>query len=202
MTPPRIAVIGAGPAGLTAAYLASKRGWRVLVLEADPVYVGGLSRTAEYKGFRFDIGGHRFFSKSQEVEDCGPRSCPTTCSMRPRSSRIYYSGRSSPTRCKAVRGAVKLGLFESCAVRALLLHGAAVPDARTRESFEDWVSNQFGERLFKIFFKTYTEKVWGMSCRRDLGRLGGAAHQGPVAGSAMLNALLPARRGARGQTAR
>ena len=64
-----VAIIGAGPAGLTAAYLLAKKGVPVTVLEADPEYVGGISRTARYKGFHFDIGGHRFFSKSKEVED-------------------------------------------------------------------------------------------------------------------------------------
>ena len=66
---PRAAIIGAGPAGLTAAYLLCEAGWKVTVFEADPEYVGGISRTVNYKGFRFDIGGHRFFSKAKEVED-------------------------------------------------------------------------------------------------------------------------------------
>jgi protoporphyrinogen oxidase len=76
-----VAIIGAGPAGLTAAYLLSKNEVSVTVLEADPVYVGGISRTATYKGFHFDIGGHRFFSKSKEVNDLWTRFCRTTCSI-------------------------------------------------------------------------------------------------------------------------
>src|SRR6266540_6828741 len=88
-----VAIIGAGPAGLTAAYLLSKNKVDVLVLEADPAYVGGISRTARYKGFHFDIGGHRFFSKSKEVEDLWTEILPNDMLIRPRSSRIYYRGK-------------------------------------------------------------------------------------------------------------
>ena len=87
----RVAIIGAGPAGLTAAYLLAKRGIGVTVLEADPQYVGGLSRTVQYKGFHFDIGGHRFFSKSRQVEDFWTEILPEVMLQRPRSSRIFYN---------------------------------------------------------------------------------------------------------------
>lgn len=75
----RILIIGAGPAGLAAGYILAGAGRDVCVLEADPEYVGGISKTVQYHGFHFDVGGHRFFSKSQEVEDSGPRCCLTTC---------------------------------------------------------------------------------------------------------------------------
>ena len=88
-----VAIIGAGPAGLTAAYLLSKNEVDVTVLEADPVYVGGISRTATYKGFHFDIGGHRFFSKSKAVEDLWAEILPDDMLERPRSSRIFYGGK-------------------------------------------------------------------------------------------------------------
>src|SRR5262249_2259002 len=88
-----VTVIGAGPAGLTAAYLLSKHGVPVTVLEADPQYVGGISRTVRYKGFHFDIGGHRFFSKSKEVEELWTEILPNDMLDRPRSSRIYYRGK-------------------------------------------------------------------------------------------------------------
>src|SRR6476660_8240611 len=90
---PRVGIIGAGPAGLTAAYLLSKSGVPVTVLEADPEYVGGIARTAQYKGYLFDIGGHRFFSKSQEVEDLWTELLPNDMLVRPRSSRIFYNGK-------------------------------------------------------------------------------------------------------------
>ena len=92
MSQDRVAIIGAGPAGLTAAYLLSKQQAPVTVLEADPVYVGGISRTVKYKGYHFDIGGHRFFSKSKEVEDLWTEILPDDMLERPRSSRIYYRG--------------------------------------------------------------------------------------------------------------
>src|SRR5665213_3359033 len=86
-------IVGAGPAGLTAAYLLAKEGLPVTVLEADPVYVGGISRTARYKGFHFDIGGHRFFSKSKKVEDFWTEVLGPDLLERPRSSRVYYNGK-------------------------------------------------------------------------------------------------------------
>src|SRR6516162_2695678 len=92
MNPPSVAIIGAGPAGLTAAYLLAKQGCPVRVLEADPTYVGGISRTVRYKDYHFDIGGHRFFSKSKEVEDLWTEILPNDMLHRPRSSRIYYRG--------------------------------------------------------------------------------------------------------------
>src|SRR4029077_2089487 len=90
---PKVVIIGAGPAGLTAGYLLSKNDVDVVVLEADPVYVGGISRTATYNGFHFDIGGHRFFSKSKAVEDLWTEILPNDMLTRPRSSRIFYGGK-------------------------------------------------------------------------------------------------------------
>src|SRR5918911_3912171 len=108
-----VAIIGAGPAGLTAAYLLSKNDVSVTVLEADPVYVGGISRTATYKGFHFDIGGHRFFSKSKEVNDFWNEILPNDMLDRPRSSRIYYNGKFFDYPLKAGEALTKLGLVES-----------------------------------------------------------------------------------------
>src|SRR5438045_9739869 len=89
----KVAIIGAGPAGLTASYLLSKEGIEVTVLEADPVYVGGISRTATYKGFHFDIGGHRFFSKSKAVEDLWTELFPNYSILPARSLSIFYGGK-------------------------------------------------------------------------------------------------------------
>ncbi len=164
MEPGSVVIIGAGPAGLTAAYVLSKRGVPVTVLEADPEYVGGISRTARYKGFHFDVGGHRFFSKAKEVEDFWTEILPDDMLQRPRSSRIYYRGQFFAYPLKAGEALRKLGVLE--ATRCVLSYFKArlfpIPNPR---SFEDWVTNQFGSRLFNIFFKTYTEKVWGMSCK-------------------------------------
>src|SRR3982751_5555740 len=111
----RIAIIGAGPAGLTAAYTLLKKDKRmdVTVLEADPEYVGGISRTVKYKDFRFDIGGHRFFSKSKEVEDLWTEILPNDMLERPRSSRIFYRGKFFSYPLKAFEALLKLGILES-----------------------------------------------------------------------------------------
>ena len=157
-------IVGAGPAGLTAAYELSKQNAPVVVLESDPQHVGGISRTVNYKDFRFDIGGHRFFSKSREVEELWTEIAGKDMLDRPRSSRIYYRGQFYTYPLKPFEALSKLGFIESA--RCLLSFAAArfhpIGDPKT---FEDWVSNQFGKRLFRIFFKTYTEKVWGMSCQ-------------------------------------
>src|ERR1700757_2628217 len=109
----KVAISGAGPAGLTAAYLLSKNEVSVTVLEADPVYVGGISRTATYKGFHFDIGGHRFFSKSKEVNDLWTEILPQDMLDRPRSSRIFYGGKFFSYPLKPFEALIKLGVFQS-----------------------------------------------------------------------------------------
>ena len=156
-------VIGAGPAGLTAAYLLTKAGVPTRVIEADAKYVGGISRTVDYKGFLFDIGGHRFFSKSKEVVDLWRELLPDDFIERPRLSRIYYSGKHYAYPLKAFEALRNLGVIESAMCVLSYAYRRAVPNADPK-SFRQWVSNQFGDRLFSIFFKTYTEKVWGMSC--------------------------------------
>src|SRR6202022_4082566 len=108
-----VAIIGAGPAGLTAAYLLSKNNVDVTVLEADPGYVGGISRTSTYKGFHFDIGGHRFFSKSRAVEDLWTEILPNDMLQRPRSSKIYYDGKFFTYPLKPFEALLKLGIFQS-----------------------------------------------------------------------------------------
>ena len=156
-------IIGAGPAGLTTAYCLAKAGAPVLVLEQDPRYVGGISRTVDYKGFLFDIGGHRFFSKAKEVVDLWDEILPDDFIERPRLSRIYYGGKFYAYPLKAFEALRNLGLIESAICMASFGWATVFP-VREPRTFHQWVRNQFGERLFSIFFKTYTEKVWGMSC--------------------------------------
>jgi protoporphyrinogen oxidase len=158
-----VCVVGAGPAGLTAAYCLTKEMPSVLVIEKDPVYVGGISRTVTYKDFSFDIGGHRFFSKAKEVVDLWHEILPDDFIERPRLSRIYYGGKFYAYPLKAFEALGNLGLFTSAACMLSYACAKALP-IREPRTFHDWVRNQFGERLFQIFFKTYTEKVWGMSC--------------------------------------
>jgi protoporphyrinogen oxidase len=156
-------VIGAGPAGLTAAYCLTKQTPSVLMIEKDPVYVGGISRTVSYKNFLFDIGGHRFFSKSKEVVDLWREILPDDFIERPRLSRIYYGGNYYSYPLSAFEALSNLGIFTSAACMLSFAYAKAFPIAPVK-TFHEWVRNQFGEKLFSIFFKTYTEKVWGMSC--------------------------------------
>lgn len=155
-------VIGAGPAGLSTAWELARLDQPAVVFESSPD-VGGLSRTVSYKGYRFDIGGHRFFSKLPEIEDLWQEMMGDDFLERPRLSRIYYNGKffDYPLRpLNALRG---LGLWEAIRVSLSYLAVRIAPH-REEENFEQWVSNRFGRRLFEIFFKTYTEKVWGTPC--------------------------------------
>ncbi len=156
-------VIGAGPAGLTSGYLLTKQGISTTIVEMDPQYVGGISRTVDYKGFLFDIGGHRFFSKSKEVVDLWKEILPDDFISRPRLSRIYYDGKYFSYPLKAFEALNNLGYVESTLCVLSYMYKKTFPNENP-DTFHQWVSNQFGERLFSIFFKTYTEKVWGMSC--------------------------------------
>ena len=188
----KVAIIGAGPAGLTAGYLLSKEGIEATVLEADPIYVGGISRTATYKGFHFDIGGHRFFSKSKAVEDLWTEILPNDMLVRPRSSRIFYGGKFFSYPLKPFEALLKLGILKSVLCVLSWLKARFFP-VRNPRNFEEWVSNQFGKRLFKTFFKSYTEKVWGMSCREISADWAAQRIKGLSLGSAIKNALLPQR---------
>jgi protoporphyrinogen oxidase len=158
-----VAIIGAGPAGLTAAYLLTKQGYKVTVIEKDERYVGGISRTVEHEGFRFDIGGHRFFSKSKEVVDLWNEILPDDFIQRPRMSRIYYEGKFYSYPLRAFEALFNLGIWRSSLCMASYAWAKMFPN-REVKSFEDWTANQFGWKLYSIFFKTYTEKVWGMPC--------------------------------------
>jgi protoporphyrinogen oxidase len=158
-----IFVIGAGPAGLTTAYCLTKETPSVIVIEKDPLYVGGISRTVRHGNFLFDVGGHRFFSKAKEVVDLWHEILPNDFITRQRLSRIYYGGKYYSYPLSAFQALRNLGIFTSAACMLSYAYAKAFPVPSPR-SFHDWVRNRFGERLFQIFFKTYTEKVWGMSC--------------------------------------
>jgi protoporphyrinogen oxidase len=185
--------IGAGPAGLTAGYLLSRQGVAVTVIERDPVYVGGISKTVEYKGFHFDIGGHRFFSKAQEVEALWTEILGDDFLDRPRSSRIYYRGKLFDYPLRAMDALRKLGIFE--AARCMLSYGKVrLFPIRSPRNFEEWVTNQFGHRLFSIFFKTYTEKVWGMKCTEISADWAAQRIKGLSLATAIRHAILPQRK--------
>ena len=158
-----VAIIGAGPAGLTAGYLLTKQGFSVAIIEKDETYVGGISRTVEHEGYRFDIGGHRFFSKSQQVVDLWNEILPDDFIQRPRMSRIYYEGKFYSYPLRAFEALWNLGIVRSTWCMISFAKAQVFPNKAVK-SFEDWTVNQFGHKLYSIFFKTYTEKVWGMPC--------------------------------------
>jgi protoporphyrinogen oxidase len=155
-----IVVLGAGPAGLTAGYALAKSGHAPLVLEAD-TQVGGLAKTVERDGYRFDLGGHRFFTKSAEIQTLWEEVLPEDFLLRPRLSRIYWNGRFLSYPLSASDVVRKLGPIELTRAFASYLAARARPRGN-EETFEQWVSNRFGRRLFELFFRSYTEKVWGV----------------------------------------
>jgi len=155
-------VIGAGPAGLTAALELSKAGVPCTVLESGSV-PGGLAKTDQYKGYRFDIGGHRFFTKVRVVEELWHELLGRDFLERGRLSRIYYRGKYFKYPLEPLDALRGLGLWNSAACGASYLYARVFP-VRPELTFAAWVSNRFGRRLFKIFFESYTEKVWGIPC--------------------------------------
>jgi protoporphyrinogen oxidase len=188
-----VIVMGAGPAGLTAAYeLVKRHGVPTTVIEKDPVYVGGISRTAVYEGYRFDIGGHRFFSKSQEIEDLWSEILGDELLTRPRLSRIFYKGRYFDYPLKASNALFNLGPIETA--RCITSYALArLHPTRHPISFEDWTTNQFGKRLYQMFFKTYTEKVWGISTKELSADWAAQRIKGLNMVEAIKNALIPSK---------
>jgi protoporphyrinogen oxidase len=157
----KIIIIGAGPAGLTAAWEAEKHGVKTLILESDKK-VGGISRTVEKNGWKFDIGGHRFFTKVDEVYQIWDEILDKDeFLLRPRMSRIYYNNKFYDYPLKAFNALFNLGIFEAIRCVASYVYVRLRPP-KNQENFENWVAARFGWRLYNIFFKTYTEKVWGV----------------------------------------
>jgi protoporphyrinogen oxidase len=158
----KVIIIGAGPAGLTAAYELAKLNLDPIVLEKGDK-VGGLARTEDYKGFFFDMGGHRFFTKVEEVNAMWRQILGEKFMRRPRLSRIYYNQKFFDYPLKPLNALAGLGLWESILIALSYVKWRLLPYPK-EETFEHWVTNRFGKRLFQIFFKAYTEKVWGIPC--------------------------------------
>lgn len=158
-----VIIIGAGPAGLTAAYELGKAGISSVVLEQDRA-VGGLAKTVNHKDFRFDVGGHRFYTKVKAAADIWREVLPARDFLRrKRLSRIYYNKRFFHYPLRASSMLFNLGLWNGCLILLSYLRARAFP-SQSEQTFEQWVTNRFGKRLYTIFFKSYTEKVWGISC--------------------------------------
>lgn len=158
----QVVIIGAGPAGLTAGYELTKHNVRPIVLEQDNK-VGGLARTENYKGYYFDMGGHRFFTKSEPVNQMWHEVLGEEFLRRPRLSRIFYQDKFFFYPLKMMNALLGLGLWQAILILASFIKWQIFP-YKEEETFEQWVTNRFGKRLFEIFFKTYTEKVWGIPC--------------------------------------
>ncbi len=188
-------IIGAGPAGLTAAWEFSKHHIKTIILESD-TETGGISRTVDRNGWKFDIGGHRFFTKVQEVYDIWDEMLDKDdFIMRPRMSRIYYNGKFFDYPLKASNALINLGVFE--AVRCVLSYiKVRIFPIKNIDNFESWVASRFGWRLYNIFFKTYTEKVWGVPANTIGADWASQRIKNLSLGKAITNALLPKRNSA------
>ncbi len=189
----RVIIMGAGPAGLIAAYELGKHDVPITVLEKDEHYVGGIARTVEHHGYRFDIGGHRFFSKNQEIEDLWTEILGDQMQVNGRLSRIYYQGKYFDYPLRAANALRGLGPVETVRCMSSYLWARLHP-VRNPRNLEDWVSNQFGSRLFNIFFKTYTEKVWGIPTKDLSADWAAQRIKGLDMLSVIKSALLPKRR--------
>ena len=183
-----VVIIGAGPAGLTAAYVLSKAGVQSIVLEKDPT-VGGIARTVNYKNYYFDIGGHRFFTKVKSVENIWKEVLGEDLLRRHRLSRIYFNKKFFYYPLRPLNALLGLGIWNSILISFSYLISQLFP-SRKEETFEQWVSNRFGKRLYKIFFKTYTEKVWGISCNEISAEWAGQRVKGLSLMTALKHAIL------------
>jgi protoporphyrinogen oxidase len=181
-------IIGAGPAGLTAAYELSKAGIKSTVIEKDGV-VGGLARTVNYHGYRFDIGGHRFFTKVRAVENMWREVLGNDFLKRQRLSRIYYNNRFFYYPFRVTNALFGLGVWNSFLIAASYLKSQLSPEL-PEDTFDRWVSNRFGSRLYSLFFKTYTEKVWGIPCSEISAEWAAQRIKGLSLMQALKNALL------------
>lgn len=184
----KVIIIGGGPAGLTAAYELNKMGINSEVFEKDDI-VGGISRTVSYKGYRFDIGGHRFFTKVTAVQDMWDEVLSRDFLLRQRLSRIYYKNKFFHYPFEVKNAVFGLGIFNSMLIVLSYLRAQLFP-IKPENTFEHWVTNRFGYRLYKIFFKTYTEKVWGIPCSEISSEWAAQRIRGLSLFSALKNALL------------
>jgi len=183
----KVIIFGAGPAGLTAAYEACKNGLTPAVFEKDKD-VGGISKTINYKNYLFDIGGHRFFTKYDEVKRIWNEILGDDFITRPRLSRIYYNNKFFYYPLRPLNALMNLGLANSFLVVLSYFYSQLNP-CRDVTNFEQWVSNKFGKKLFTIFFKTYTEKVWGLSCQEIQADWAAQRIKSLSLGKAILNSL-------------
>ncbi len=186
-TSAKIIIIGAGPAGLTAAYELAKSRYEVIIIEKEN-QVGGLSKTINNNGYLFDLGGHRFFTKYPDVKRIWAEVLPNDFLLRPRLSRIYYNGKFFYYPLRPFNAFLNLGPITSTVAFISYLKARIKPN-RHPINFEQWVTNHFGKKLYEIFFKTYTEKVWGIPCTQISADWAAQRIKNLSLGKAILNAF-------------
>jgi len=184
-------IMGAGPAGLAAGYHLQKNGIHSVLMEADS-QVGGISKTIQYNGYYFDLGGHRFFTKLNEVYELWNEVLGDNFRKTPRLSRIYYRNKYFNYPLTAMNAFFGLGPASTISVMCSYLKSRVRP-YKQEETFEQWVSNRFGKKLYSIFFKTYTEKVWGIPCSSIQAEWAAQRIKGLSLKTAVMNALFKSK---------
>ena len=188
----QVIIIGAGPAGLAAGFKLSEQNLKPIILEKDS-QVGGLSRTVKYKGYYFDIGGHRFFTKNKLIFDWWHSILRGNFVKKSRFTRIYYNGKFFNYPILISNVFSNFGLFNSLPLFFSYLKSRIFP-YKEEETFEKWVTNRFGNRLYQIFFKNYTEKLWGMPCSQISSDWAAQRIKGLSFSSTLHNALFRGKR--------
>jgi len=180
-------IVGSGPAGLAAAYELCNHNFPSITFDKDS-QVGGLCKTTENKGFRYDIGPHRFFTKNKEIQNLWNDMLPDDFINRPRLTRIYYKNKFFYYPLRVMNVLKNLGVYDSMGIILSYLKKQLFP-LKPESTFEDWVSNRFGSLLYSIFFKTYTEKIWGIPCNTLSSDWASQRIRNLSLGRALLNAL-------------
>jgi protoporphyrinogen oxidase len=183
----QVIIMGAGPAGLAAGYELQRNGIKSTLCEADS-QVGGISKTIQYKNYYFDLGGHRFFTKFKEVDQLWHEVLGDKFRKTPRISRIYYRNKFFNYPLTALNAFLGVGIVDTFIILISYFKTKIMPYP-TEDTFEEWVSNRFGRKLYSIFFKTYTEKVWGIPCSQIQAEWAAQRIKGLSLKTAIMNAL-------------
>ncbi len=183
-----VVIMGAGPAGLAAGFELLKKNCNALLFESQN-QVGGISKTVKYKDFYFDLGGHRFFTKLDEVNDLWHEVLKDDFQKVPRLSRIYYQNKYFNYPLTAMNALTGMGVMDTIGITSSYMYSKIFP-CKCEDTFEQWVSNRFGKKLYSMFFKTYTEKVWGIPCSQIQAEWAAQRIKGLSLKTAVINAVV------------